>query len=249
MHLVFDIGWALSRFMGSVAMGAKVQGRGYLPKDGAFILAPNHISYFDPPLVGSFVPRRLHFFAKQELFKVPILGAIIKRTNVHPVKRGVFDRGAITTAVKILQAGNPLTVFPEGTRGSCGKFLPPKPGIGMIARKAEVSIIPCYIEGSEALWPCILRKKRVRICYGPAIGADWIRSLPESKESWLKIADEVMSRLVGLRAAASDGVDCGSAPAESNEDVSAIDSAGVTEDSGERVDTRSMTSSVTSSVA
>ncbi len=220
-------------------MGAKVQGREYIPKDGAFILAPNHISYFDPPLVGSFVPRRVHFFAKQELFKVPILGALIKRTNVHPVKRGVFDRGAITTAVKILKAGNPLAVFPEGTRGVFGEFLDPKPGIGMIARKAEVPIIPCYIEGAEALWHCVFRKRRLRICYGPAISAEWICSLPETKEAWLKIADEVMLRLVGMRDAASEGIDCGVAAIEPTGLAKAAPDSGLAEDSSERVDTRS----------
>ncbi len=238
MQIVFDIGWTLSRLLG-IVMGAKVQGQEYIPREGAFILAPNHISYFDPPLVGSFAPRRVHFFAKQELFKVPVLGFLIKRTNVHPVKRGVFDRGAITTAIKILKAGNPLAVFPEGTRGACGKFLAPKPGIGMIARKAEVPIIPCYIEGSEALWPCLLRKRRLRICYGPAISSEWICSLPESKEAWLKIADEVMLRLVGMRDAASEGIDCGVAPIESTGLAKAVSDGGLTEDSSERVDTRS----------
>ncbi len=237
MQVMFDIGWALSRFVGSVIMGAQVEGQRHLPKEGAFILAPNHLSYFDPPLVGSFVPRRVHFFAKQELFKVPILGAIVKRINVHPVKRGVFDRNAITTAVKVLQSGSPLTVFPEGTRGSRDSFLPPKPGIGMIARKAEVPIIPCFIEGTETAWQCILRKRRVQICYGPPISADWIRSLPSSKVAWLKIADEVMTRLVGMRA------ELRSHHAQATKGITQGDdsrSATVTEDSDKKVDTRSM---------
>ncbi len=199
MQLMFDIGWTLSRFVGSVIMGAKTEGQSHIPKEGGFILAPNHISYFDPPLCGSFVPRRVHFFAKKELYENPLMAFILSRINVHPIKRGVFDRGAITTAVRLLQEGKPIAVFPEGTRGSRFEFLEPKAGIGMIARKAEVPIVPCFVEGTETPWEAVKRNRRIRICYGPPISADWIRSLPSSKEAWLQIADEVMSRLVAMR--------------------------------------------------
>jgi len=237
MQLFFDAGWAVSRFFGSVLMGAHVVGREHLPKEGAFILAPNHLSYFDPPLVGSFVPRRMHFFAKQELFETPILGFIVRRVNVLPVKRGAFDRNAIRTAVEVLQDGKPLTVFPEGTRGSRDKILAPKPGIGMIARQAEVPIVPCYLEGTDTVWECILRKRRFHVCYGPPISADWIRSLPSSKEAWLKIADEVMNRLTALRALARGEEGSGTARVAEDDSRSTTADAG---DSVEKVDTHAM---------
>lgn len=246
MQLFFDAGWAVSRFFGSILMGAHVVGREHLPKEGAFILAPNHLSYFDPPLVGSFVPRRVHFFAKQELFETPFLGFIVRRVNVHPVKRGAFDRNAIRTAVETLKAGKPLTVFPEGTRGSRDKFLAPKPGIGMIARQAEVPIVPCYVEGTDTVWECILRKRRFHICYGPPISADWIRSLPSSKEAWLKIADEVMSRLTALRALVR-GKEGGGTTTLSGDEFAAFDSQA--EDSIEEVDTHAMALCVDGGVA
>jgi len=227
-------------------MGAHVTGKEHLPKEGAFILAPNHLSYFDPPLVGAFVPRRVHFFAKQELFDAPILGFLVRRVNVHPVKRGAFDRNAIRTAVAVLKDGNPLTVFPEGTRGSRDTFLAPKPGIGMIARQAEVPIVPCYMEGTDTVWDCILRKRRFTVCYGQAISADWIRSLPSSKETWLRIADEVMKRLTALRALVRGEEGSGTALLQKGAHAS---SGSQTGDSAEKVDTHAMALSVDDSVA
>ncbi|HSG99988.1 MAG TPA: lysophospholipid acyltransferase family protein, partial [candidate division Zixibacteria bacterium] len=87
---IFDIGYLLSRFTATVLMGCRPEGREHLPRTGGFILASNHISNLDPPLVGCYVTRRVHFFAKRELFDIPVLGWMVRQANSHPVKRGVF---------------------------------------------------------------------------------------------------------------------------------------------------------------
>ncbi len=199
MRILFDTGYWLSRFVASVLMGCRAEGREYLPREGAFILAPNHISNLDPPLVGCYAPRRLHFFAKKELFDVPVLGWLIRNVNSHPVRRGGFDRKAIRTAAEVLRAGSGLVIFPEGTRGRDGEFREPKAGISMIARATEVPIVPCYIQGSDRFRRCFLRRERLRIAYGPPIPVDWIRSQENSKLGWKEIAREVMRRIGVLK--------------------------------------------------
>lgn len=200
MRLLYDIGYALSRFVAVALMGAKTEGRENIPRDGAFILAPNHISNLDPPLIGSFSGRRLNFFAKSELFDVPVLGFIVRHVNAHPVKRGAFDRKAVTTAVEILKSGKPLVVFPEGTRSFSDSFLEPKAGIGMIARAALAPIVPCYVEGSNHFKRCLTRRERLQIRYGAPITVDWIRACDDSREGWMEIAREVMRRIGLLKA-------------------------------------------------
>ena len=150
-------------------------------------------------MVGSFIKRELYFFAKKELFDVAVLGKIIWRTNARPVKRGVMDREALKMSLNILKEGHGLTIFPEGTRSKDGQLGSPKPGIGLIARKAACPIVPAYLVGTNALADSFWRRKRMSVRYGEPISAEWITSLPEDKESYLLIANKVMESLAQLR--------------------------------------------------
>lgn len=199
MKILYWLGWSLTRFVGGPLLGVKINGLEHVPMEGPFILASNHISYFDPPLVGSWIRRELFFFAKKELFDNKILGPIIWRTNARPVRRGAMDRDALKISLKALKDGYGLTVFPEGTRARHGTFLKPKPGIGLIAFQAKCPIVPCYIQGANRPKDCILRRTRVTIDYGPPISREWLESLPAAKETYLKIADEVMNRIAALK--------------------------------------------------
>lgn len=207
MHLFFDTGWVVSRIVAKVFMGAVITGRENVPDGGGFILASNHISYIDPPLVGCFIWRRSHFFAKKELFDMPILGAMVRWGLSHPVRRGGFDRGAITTAVELVKSGHPLVVFPEGTRARHGEFLPAKAGVGRIARECEVPVAPCYIEGADQFWKCFFRRRRLKICYGSPLSVEWIKSVSNDKEGWMQITSEVMKRIRLLKEALREGAD------------------------------------------
>lgn len=186
-------------------MGARVDGKEHVPRSGAFILASNHISYLDPPLVGCYYPRRTQFFAKQELFDMPIVGSLMRRVKSLPVRRGVVDRRAVEGAVEALKAGGILCVFPEGTRGKEGKFLDPKAGIGKIAMTASVPILPVYIENADKFGQCLVRKRRLIIRYGEVIGTDWIAKQEDGKEGWMNIAQEVMRRIGLVRQSLSSG--------------------------------------------
>lgn len=130
-----------------------VRGRENLPKDGAAILCANHISWWDPPLVGCVAwPRKVHFMAKAELFQLPLFNIVLPRLHAFPVKRDTADRKAIKTALEVVKSGNVLGLFPEGTRSKTGELLPPQPGIGFIAQKSGSPVIPIAIIGPYRLF-------------------------------------------------------------------------------------------------
>ena len=108
---------AILNFFFFVIFGLKVEGRENVPQTGAIIVAPHHKSYWDPPVVGvAFNTRIIHYMAKEELFKNPFFGWLIRQFGTFPVKRGSVDRAAVRQAIKEIKEGNPLGIFPEGTR-------------------------------------------------------------------------------------------------------------------------------------
>ncbi len=120
-----------------------------VPREGGLILASNHASFVDPPLVGSAVPRRVYFMAKQELFETPGFGWFIKQLNAFPIRRVERDLGAFRMAQKILTAGECLILFPEGTRQRGGRLGRARPGVGMLAVKTNSPVVPVYVHNSE----------------------------------------------------------------------------------------------------
>ncbi len=199
MKILFWTGWSFFRIIASLIFRVKIIGAGNIPQKGGFILASNHISYYDPPLVSCCINREVYFFAKRELFRLKPFGEILLRVNARPVNRAGVDRSAIESAVEILKSGHGLTVFPEGTRSKTKDFLPIKPGIGLIARQAEVPIVPCYIHGANQLLNCFTGRTRLSVSYGEPITAEWVKSRELTKEGYLAIADEIMGRIVMLK--------------------------------------------------
>jgi 1-acyl-sn-glycerol-3-phosphate acyltransferase len=171
-----------------------------VPKKGGLIVASNHIAAADPFIMGSAVPRELSFMAKKELFKIPIEGWLIKHLNAFPVDRFGFDLAVIKKSLEILDSGKALVMFPEGTRSKDGKIREGKIGIGMLARKAGVPIVPVYIVNSKKAWFNFLTSKRFVTRFGPLIDAEWIKAQENSKEGYKAITDEVMKRIVELKA-------------------------------------------------
>jgi 1-acyl-sn-glycerol-3-phosphate acyltransferase len=150
--------------------GLSSRGRENVPKTGPVLLVANHSSFLDPPLVGGMTPRQVSFMAKEELFRVPFLGALIRRLNARPVRREGADAGALRTSLRVLQDNGVLLVFPEGTRGPEGTLRDPKPGVGMLAVLSGAPVVPVLIEGSGRAWPRgqrLPRRARVTVTFGP----------------------------------------------------------------------------------
>jgi 1-acyl-sn-glycerol-3-phosphate acyltransferase len=186
-----------------VATGWEVSGRDRVPRSGGLIVASNHISFWDPPLVGSALPRECHFLAKEELFNTPVLGPLIRSYNAIPIRRGMADLSGMSRAIDVLRDGEALLMFPEGSRMRDGELHPARPGVGMMAVSADVPILPCFISGSSHPRGWWLRRPRVRISFGTCrpwrelAGAEG--DLTPGRALYQRIGDTVMREIAGLR--------------------------------------------------
>lgn len=164
-RMLFRVAYRAMRwFVGAVAAalgGLTVEGRGNLPKGGA-ILAANHVSYLDPPIIGLAMPYPIAYMAKESLFRVLLLGAVMRLFRAFPVRPDAPDRAALRCSWEVLAAGEKLLIFPEGSCGRDGNLLPFRAGLSMIAMHGDVPIVPVAVQGTErALHPDQRRPRRV----------------------------------------------------------------------------------------
>ena len=178
----------------------RVYGRENIPKEGAVILAANHASTIDPPLMASLIERPVSYMAKIELFENPIFGAAIRRCHAFPVKRGASDRGAIKAAVTVLKEGHMLGLFPEGTRSKTGELQKAEAGIALIASMTGAPIVPVAILNSHRIFANGGLLPQLRIMYGAPISFQGDR---KSKEALDAFSAEIMAHIERMRDALS----------------------------------------------
>jgi 1-acyl-sn-glycerol-3-phosphate acyltransferase len=133
--------------------GYRASGMENIPATGGCILAPNHLSWADPPSIGLSVPRDCWFMANDFLFRVPVLGFYMRNAGAFPVRRGTTDREAIRKAEEVLQAGDLLCVFPEGGTTITGRQVPFEGGVALLALRNNVPVVPVAITGSDRVLP------------------------------------------------------------------------------------------------
>lgn len=129
----------------------RIYGAEHVPKHGPLVVASNHASNFDPPILSSCVGRPVAYMAKEELFHIPILKQAIQWYGAYPVSRGAADRSAIRSALKYLEAGWATGVFLQGTRTLDGRITDPKIGAALIAAKAKAPLLPVSLWGSQRI--------------------------------------------------------------------------------------------------
>lgn len=151
-----------------------------VPATGSVVLCTNHISMMDPPLVGTPLNRKVHYMAKEELFRVPGLGWFITQLGAFPVKRGGVSKESIRFAIQLLKEQNVLGVFPEGSRSNSGGM--GKKGAASLAFKANAVVVPVAIVGNYKWF------RRMRIYYGPPVDLSEFRDNPSSES--LELATE-----------------------------------------------------------
>lgn len=150
----------------------EVTGAEHVPRTGGFVLASNHVSYLDPPLLGAACPRRLRFMARASLFHHWLLGTFMHSVGVMPLQRGQSDLSGLRLAVGMLRCGEAVAIFPEGGRQFSGKLGTAKGGVGLLAVTAQVPVIPVFVNGTfEVLPPGSRRLKqaKIRVAFGPQI--------------------------------------------------------------------------------
>ncbi len=159
----------LTRWLARLCFRIEARGAEHLPWTGPLLVVTNHSSLLDPPLVGAVTPRPLHYMAKAELFRIPLFGRLIRAVNARPVRRGGSDPAALREALRILEAGGALLVFPEATRGPEGVLREARPGAGMLAVLSGAPVVPVYISGTGRAWPrgrMFPRPAKVRVHFG-----------------------------------------------------------------------------------
>jgi 1-acyl-sn-glycerol-3-phosphate acyltransferase len=153
MNFYYWVGYHLARLTGRLLFRFRVIHRERMIQSGPVILAMNHQSYLDPPLAGSTCDRAIYFLARRTLLKVPLLGWVLPRLNVIPVNQEGVDRSAIKAMIRVLQAGNGILVFPEGSRTLDGNLQPAEPGLGLVIAKTLAPVVPMRIFGAHEALP------------------------------------------------------------------------------------------------
>lgn len=136
----------------SLIFRIKVNGSENIPAEGGFLLCSNHLSNWDPPLLQICIKRRIRYMAKDELFHVPVLGAVLKGIKAIPVKRSGSDITAIKTAIRTVKDGGVIGIFPTGQREKVKGEGEVKAGVGLLAVKTEVPVVPVYINAKYRIF-------------------------------------------------------------------------------------------------
>jgi 1-acyl-sn-glycerol-3-phosphate acyltransferase len=170
-----------------------VKGKHYLPRKGGVIVASNHRSNLDPVVLGwACRPRELSFMAREDLFRVPVFGTIISLVGAFPVKRDSADRGALKEALRrVNKLHHGLVLFPEGTRQQEGVVAQAKAGVGFLAVKSRVPVVPVYISGSGEALPRGARRirlKKISVEFGPPLRF-------EQGLAYEEVADRIMDAI------------------------------------------------------
>jgi 1-acyl-sn-glycerol-3-phosphate acyltransferase len=132
-------------------MRLDVRGKENVPRRGPLIVACNHLHNFDPAVVGAALPRNLFFMAKKELFAVPVLRHIVRLYGGFEIDRGAADRAALRFAVHVVEDGEALFMFPEGTRSLTGRIEKVLPGAAFVALRTGALILPVALTGTQTL--------------------------------------------------------------------------------------------------
>jgi 1-acyl-sn-glycerol-3-phosphate acyltransferase len=150
--------------------GLELHGTDNIPADGPLIIAPNHQTYADPPLVTIPVRRPVYYMAWSRLFAIPVFAGFIRRLRAFPVDIDATDTRAIREAARVLRAGEALMIFPEGGRTPDGSLQPFRIGAFRLAVAHDVPVLPVTIDGGFAAWPPgkrLPRRGRITITYHP----------------------------------------------------------------------------------
>lgn len=178
-----------------VIFRCKIIGADNIPSHGGAIIAANHVSLFDPPVVGTAFARPIHFMAKEELFAIPVLKWIFTKLKAFPVRRATADRTAIRHAITLLNNGELLGLFPEGTRSKTGKLGKPETGLAMIALKSGAPVVPTAIIGTNKVWKDGFLLPRFIVKFGNPITVEEGKA---DKEAMENLSNRIMQEISHL---------------------------------------------------
>ena len=178
-----------------------------IPEEGAVMFCSNHMAAKDPILIGASCPRRITFIAKKELFKIPLLGYLIKKMGAVPLDRGGSDLSAIRTSVNVLKNGEALAIFPQGHRypGVHPGTTPTKNGAALLAYRAKCDIVPVFIKTKGFKYHFL---GKVEITFGKPIPYSALGFCNGGNEEYERATSLVYREILKLGGLDSDGVNC-----------------------------------------
>ena len=193
--MLYDISRALARIGGALVWRWKVAGAARIPARGGVLLASNHQSYLDVILIGGACPRPVRYMARKTLWDHRLLGWLISDWKAIPVNREAPGKDELRGIIETVKGGEVLALFPEGTRTRDGSIGELRGGIGFLARRAGVPVVPVCVTGCFEAWPrgrTLPRRGRVRIAFGRPVVYD---------ESWedRDVAADIRRRILALR--------------------------------------------------
>ena len=191
---VYGISRVLCRFYFYRLCGMKVTGQENLPEKGPFIILSNHRSMGDPFVLGVLYEQgELHFMAKEELFRNPVVRWYITRMHGFPVKRGQADLSAMRTAMQVLRDGDALGIFPEGTRHKDGVMGQVQSGVSVLTLRSNVPLVPVYLSGKYRIGG------KPRAIIGKPIETEDLRARRPDKETLDELDERIYSALLALQ--------------------------------------------------
>ncbi|HZX48636.1 MAG TPA: lysophospholipid acyltransferase family protein, partial [Nitrospirota bacterium] len=172
-----------------------------IPLSGGVIIAANHFSYLDIPLLSYGLNRPANFVGKKQLFTIPIVGTLLRLLGGIPIDREKIDRSALREIMKKLNSGNVVVIYPEGTRSHDGRLQPGKPGVGFIVRMSGKKVVPTAILGTDKAMPSgswFMRPHPVTIRFGEPL--DFSGNPQKSEKQGLdsQISQEIMAKIAAL---------------------------------------------------
>ena len=195
---MYEILWVLVRAVAWLCFRFRVIGT--VPKRGGLLVAANHASYFDIPLLGCGMSRRAWYLGRSDLF-MPGVKSILQWLGWIPLKLGRLDRKAFERAVALIKAGKVVVIFPEGSRSLDGHLHEAKAGLGMIVAQTSCSVVPAYLKGTFEVLPAGAKRPRfhpVSVSFGEPLSFAPPAGNGESKQFYREVSRTVMERIAAL---------------------------------------------------
>ncbi|MCL2406452.1 MAG: 1-acyl-sn-glycerol-3-phosphate acyltransferase [Defluviitaleaceae bacterium] len=190
--MLYTIGKPLTFLFYKLFFRASVTGNKNIPKDGAVLLCVNHLSNHDPLLLGTFTKRRIHFMAKEELFRMPIIRQMVRSLGAFPVDRNNPGQASFKAGMEILSAGKVLSVFPQGRRFAEIRKEDAKPGVSLFALKSDAVVIPVKIAPQYKIF------RKTRIIIGKPIDLSAHRTDKPKSDTLKAVTDLIMEKIMEL---------------------------------------------------
>jgi 1-acyl-sn-glycerol-3-phosphate acyltransferase len=207
MNWVYYLGWSCFRLMYATYFRWRVFNPERVPLTGPVILASNHASFLDPPLVGSGLHRGINFLARESLFRFPGIGWLLRKWNSVPVDRDGGGAAGLRAILDRLLAGGAIILFPEGTRTLDGRLQPARSGVGLTVIKSNAVVVPVRVFGTYEAYGRhvkIPRPHQVSVKYGRPMMFKELRAEAKTctkarlKEIYQEVANEVMAEVAKL---------------------------------------------------